>query len=195
MVTNRHPHIAHAILRGLTSRTPGHLSAGEPKRAHLRVPAFKNTTKIQREDTQEREERMKIVAGEGKKKERFWAVRRRGGPGEGTNTHSRHTQQTHTADTHRRHTPQTHTADTHRRHTPQTHTADTHRRHTPQTHTADTHRRHTPKTHTADTHSRHTQQTHTADTHSRHTQQTHTATTHNYNTTTTHKIDDLGLLA
>ena len=27
MMTNRHLHIAHAILRGLASRTPGHLSA------------------------------------------------------------------------------------------------------------------------------------------------------------------------
>ena len=31
-------------------------TCGEPKRAHLRVPAFKNTTKIQREDPKEREE-------------------------------------------------------------------------------------------------------------------------------------------
>ena len=39
--------------------------------------AFKNITKIPREDPQEREERMKIVAGEGKKTEIL------GGPGEG----------------------------------------------------------------------------------------------------------------
>ena len=43
-------------------------TAREPKRAHLRVAAFKNTTKIQREDSPEREERKKIVAGEGKKR-------------------------------------------------------------------------------------------------------------------------------
>ena len=35
------------------------------KRAHLRVPAFKNTTKIPREDPQRK--RMKMVAGNGKK--------------------------------------------------------------------------------------------------------------------------------
>ena len=39
---------------------------------------FKNTTKIQRKDPQETEERMKIVAGEGKKRAKLWAVRRRG---------------------------------------------------------------------------------------------------------------------
>ena len=62
-------------------------TAREPKRAHLRVPAFKNT-KNPREDPQEREERMKIVAGEGKKCAKFsnspaeGRVRRRaGGPG------------------------------------------------------------------------------------------------------------------
>ena len=36
------------------------------------------------------------------------------------------------------------TTDTHYRHTPQTHTTDTHHRHTPQTHTTDTHYRHIP---------------------------------------------------
>ena len=49
----------------------------EPKRAHLRVSVFTKTTKIQREDQPEREERMKIVAGEGNKRAKFWAVRRR----------------------------------------------------------------------------------------------------------------------
>ena len=48
------------------------------KRAHFRALAFKNTTKIQRKDPQESEERMKIVAGEGKKRAKFWAVRRKG---------------------------------------------------------------------------------------------------------------------
>ena len=38
---------------------------------------FKNTTKIQRKDPQEREERMKIVAGEGKKEREIL-----GGPAE-----------------------------------------------------------------------------------------------------------------
>ena len=52
------------------------------KRAHLRVLAFKNTTKIQRKDQQEREKRMKTVAGEGKKSE-ILGVQRRRGPAEG----------------------------------------------------------------------------------------------------------------
>ena len=64
-------------------------TAREPKRAHLRVPVFKNITKIQRKRPKEREKRMKTVAGEGKKRAKFWAVRRRavrwreGGPAEG----------------------------------------------------------------------------------------------------------------
>ena len=81
-----------------------------------------------------------------------------------TDTHYRHTLQTHTTDTHYRHTLQTHTTDTHNRHTLQTHTTDTHYSHTLQTHTTDTHYRHTLQTHTTDTHYRHTQQTHTTDT-------------------------------
>ena len=51
------------------------------KCAHFRVPAFENTTKIQRKDPQERERRMKIVAGGGKKRAKFWAVRQ--GPAKG----------------------------------------------------------------------------------------------------------------
>ena len=43
------------------------------RRAHLRVPAFKNTTKIQREDLSQRKERMKFPAGERKKSAKFWA--------------------------------------------------------------------------------------------------------------------------
>ena len=52
---------------------PGlHTTAREPQRAHLRVPVFKNNTKIPREDSQEREERKKIVvAGEGNKSAKF----------------------------------------------------------------------------------------------------------------------------
>ena len=51
----------------------GHRSttAREPKRAHLRVPAFKNTTKIQREDPQRERKRAKMGAGEGKKVRNF----------------------------------------------------------------------------------------------------------------------------
>ena len=43
--------------------------------AHLSATAFKNTTKIQREDPPEREERMKFPAGERKQRAKFWAVR------------------------------------------------------------------------------------------------------------------------
>ena len=54
-----------------------HTTTRESKRAHLRVPAFKNATKIHRKDQQEREKRMKTVAGEGKKGE-FLGVQRIG---------------------------------------------------------------------------------------------------------------------
>ena len=49
-----------------------HTTTREPKRAHLSFPAFENTTKIQREDTQRETKRAK-----------FWAVRRSRGPAEG----------------------------------------------------------------------------------------------------------------
>ena len=49
------------------SGPPGsHTTAREPKRTHSRAPAFENTTKIQREDTQREREREK-------KKTKFWA--------------------------------------------------------------------------------------------------------------------------
>ena len=58
-----------------------HTTAREPKRAYSRVPAFKNTTKIQQKDPQEREERKKFPAGEKKKTRNFgWSG---GGPEEG----------------------------------------------------------------------------------------------------------------
>ena len=51
---------------------PKNFSHDSPRTSHLRVraiqtPKFKNTTEIPRRDPQEREERTKIVAGEGKK--------------------------------------------------------------------------------------------------------------------------------
>ena len=52
-----------------------HTTARELQTCTLGDPALQNTTKIPREDPQEREERMNIVAGEGKNK--FWAVLRR----------------------------------------------------------------------------------------------------------------------
>ena len=197
-------------------RPPGlHTTARERKRGHFRARRFKNTTKIQRKDTQETEKSEHLWWDMEKRERNFGrsgggAVRRRGAGSVGarkfwTNTHSRHThtQQTHThtadTDTHSRHRhtqqTQTHTADT------DTHTADT------DTHTADTdthsrHRhthsrhRHThskTQTHTQQTQT-HTQQTQTH-THSRHrhTQQTdtHTADTHTADTHTadTHTAD------
>ena len=57
---------------------PGfHTTAREPKRAHFGVPAFKNTTKIQREDTQRGKKRTNFPVGEGRKRAKFWVVRRR----------------------------------------------------------------------------------------------------------------------
>ena len=51
------------------------------------VSAFENTTKIPREELQAREERVKMVVGDGKKRAKFWAVLEgrswEGGPGEG----------------------------------------------------------------------------------------------------------------
>ena len=50
--------------------------------AHLSALAFKNTTKIQREDTQRGKKRTNFAAGEGKKKERnFGRSRGRSVPG------------------------------------------------------------------------------------------------------------------
>ena len=69
-------------------KPPGfHTTGREPKRAHLRVPAFKNTIKIQREDTQRETKRAKVGAGEGKQKRNFgrsgvgWSSTRRSGAG------------------------------------------------------------------------------------------------------------------
>ena len=49
-------------------KPPGgvHTTAREPERAHERVPAIKNTTKIPREDPQRERKRTKMRAGEGK---------------------------------------------------------------------------------------------------------------------------------
>ena len=72
---------------GLVGPPGFHTTSREPKRAHLRVPAFKNTTKIQREDTQRGKKRTNFAAGEGKMRNfgrsRGRAVQGKGGPGEG----------------------------------------------------------------------------------------------------------------
>ena len=56
-----------------------HTTAREPKRAHFRVPAFKNTTKIPRKDPKKREEKKENCGGRGKKERNFG----RSGGGEG----------------------------------------------------------------------------------------------------------------
>ena len=68
----------HVWALGLSCETPAalgppglHTTAREPKRGHLRAPAPKNTTKKQREEPKEREERMETVATEGKKARNF----------------------------------------------------------------------------------------------------------------------------
>ena len=53
------------------------------KRAHLSAPAFRNTTKIPREDPHEREERTKNVWEREKKSDIFGPFRGRGRPAEG----------------------------------------------------------------------------------------------------------------
>ena len=81
-----------------------------PNVQHLRVPVFKNTTKIQRKGPKEREKRIKIVAGGGKKKERNFG--RSGGglssgglsggglSGGGLSSSHQHNTHTHTYTTH-----------------------------------------------------------------------------------------------
>ena len=64
--------------KGGAQKPPGlHTTAREPKRAHLRVPAFKNTTNSTRRHPEKDRKRTKMVAGEGKQRVKFWAVRRR----------------------------------------------------------------------------------------------------------------------
>ena len=46
-------------------------------------PVFKNTTKIQREDTQSGKKRTNFAAGERKKRAKFWAVQEKGVQGKG----------------------------------------------------------------------------------------------------------------
>ena len=60
----------------LKRRDPQMCTFGEPKRAHLRVQTFKNTTKISREDPQ-REKKRGNGCGRGKESEIL------GGPAEG----------------------------------------------------------------------------------------------------------------
>ena len=57
-------------------------SRREPKRARFGVPAFKTPPKFHEKTPRERHRKSEMVAGEGKKRAKFWAVRRRGGPAE-----------------------------------------------------------------------------------------------------------------
>ena len=88
---------------------PGfHTTAREPKRAPR---SSKTPPKFNEKDQQEREKRMKTVAGEGKKRAKFWAVRRRGGVRRRGPEHTHHTQQQqHNNNT----TQQQHSAQQHR---------------------------------------------------------------------------------
>ena len=112
---------------------PGfHTTAREPKCAHLRVPVFKNTTKIQRKGHPKRgkkKERNFGRSGEGRSRGTEHDQTKTLKPPHGnreTNTH-KHTH-THTAHTHTHKHTQTHT-NTQHKHT-QTHT----HKHTTQTH-------------------------------------------------------------
>ena len=65
------------IFVGAWAAEASHDDTENSKRVHFRVPEFKNTTKIQREDTQRGKKRTNFAAGEGKKSKIL------GGPGEG----------------------------------------------------------------------------------------------------------------
>ena len=67
--------ILHKVrVRAAASGPPGlHTTARELQTCTYQGPGASNTTKIPRKDPQEREERKKIVAEEGKKSAKFWA--------------------------------------------------------------------------------------------------------------------------
>ena len=61
---------------------PGfHTTVQEPKRAHFRVPALQTPPKFNQKDQKRGKKRTNFAAGEGKKRAKFWAVRRRAVPG------------------------------------------------------------------------------------------------------------------
>ena len=111
---------------GLVGPPGFHTTTREPKRAHLSVPVFKNTTKIQREDPRER--RNNEISGGREKKERNFgrprgrAVRRRRVRGRGPkilNTPATHTQ-TSTTNRHHQQAPPTGTTNRHHQQAPPT---------------------------------------------------------------------------
>ena len=143
---------------------PGfHTTTREPKRAHLSAPVFKNTTKIQREDPPEREERKKFPAGERKKSAKFWAVQGKGGPAEGgpgerpknlERTHHTHQQAPPTGTTNRHHqqAPPTGTTNRHHQQAPPTGTTNRHHQQAPPTGTTNRHHQQAPPTGTTNGH-------------------------------------------
>ena len=93
---------------GLVGPPGFHTTVREPKRAHLRVPVFKNTTKVQREEPQ-REKKERNFRWEREKKDRNFgrsrgrAVRRRGVRGRGPKILNRPTTHTPTSTTNKHH--------------------------------------------------------------------------------------------
>ena len=84
-------------------------------------PALQTPPKFHEKDQQEREKRIKIVAGEGKKRAKFWAVRRRAvrrrgvrrrGPEHNNNTQHTTTTTTTTKQQHNTNNTKQHTATT-----------------------------------------------------------------------------------
>ena len=66
---------------GLVGPPGFHTTVREPKRAHLRVPVFKNTTKINEKTPREGRKERICAAGEGKKKSEILGCPAKGGPG------------------------------------------------------------------------------------------------------------------
>ncbi len=82
---------------GLVGPPGFHTTTREPKRAHLRVPVFKNTTKFNEKDQQEREKR-KNCGGRVRKKWEILGGPAEGGPAEGgSGREALNTPTTHTA--------------------------------------------------------------------------------------------------
>ena len=84
---------------GLVGPPGFHTTTREPKRAHLSVPVFKNTTKIQRKRPKERGKRINTVAGEGKKERNFGRSGGGGSDGGGSGGGALNTHHTHTTTT------------------------------------------------------------------------------------------------
>ena len=77
---------------GLVGPPGFHTTTREPKRAHMRVTVFKNTTKIQRKRPTREGENNKNCGGKGKKKSEILGGPAEGGPAESTHNHNKITQ-------------------------------------------------------------------------------------------------------